>query len=110
MIQNWAQGTLGAQTFNPQLAFSSTPQVIQLLQSVPQQLQQLQQIEYVRIQQLQQIQQLVQYVVHQLQYAAQPQLAQSSVGAFTQPNFGQPYQSIGSLIPGAWQTSPLQVM
>lgn len=110
MIQNWAQGTLGAQTFNPPLAFSSAPQVIQLLQSVPQQLQQLQQIEYVRLQQLQQIQQLVQYVVHQLQYVAQTQLPQSPLGTFTQPQFGQPYQSIGSLTPGAWPTSSLQVM
>jgi hypothetical protein len=110
MNQNWAQGTLGAQTFNPLLTFSSTPQVIQLLQSVPQQLQQLQQIEYVRLQQLQQIQQLVQYVVHQLQFVAQPQLAQSSLGAFSQPTLGQPYQSISSLIPGQWQASQLPVM
>ena len=95
MNQYWAQGT---------------PQVIQLLQSVPQQLQQLQQIEYVRLQQLQQIQQLVQYVVHQLQFAAQHQQAPSSLGAFSQPTFGQTYQSLGSLIPGGLQISPLPVM
>jgi hypothetical protein len=110
MIQNWSQGTFGAQTFNPLLNLSSIPQVIQLLQSVPQQLQQLQQVEYVRLQQLQQIQQLVQYVAHQLQAVAQPQLAQPSLGGFTQSPFGQPYQSVGSVIPGSWQTSPLQVM
>ena len=95
MIHNWAQGTLGAQTFNPLLGLSSTPQVIQLLPTVPQQLQQLQQIEYVRLQQLQQIQQLVQYVAYQLQAVAQhQQLTQPSLGGFAQP----------------LQTSPLQVM
>ena len=94
MIHNWAQ---------------NTPQVVHLLQSVPQQLQQLQQIEYVRLQQLQQIQQLVQFIAHQL---GQPYL-----GAFPQPTFGQPYQSFGQPyqsggagILGSWQTSPLQVM
>jgi hypothetical protein len=100
MIHNWTQGPLGSQSFNPLL--SSNPQIIQLLQSVPQQLQQLQQIEYVRLQQLQQIQQLVQYVAHQL--------AQPYQGGFAQPTFGQPYQSVGGVIPGSWQTSPLQVM
>jgi hypothetical protein len=110
MIQNWAQGTPGGQTFNPLLNLSSAPQIIQLLQSVPQQLQQLQQIEYVRLQQLQQIQQLVQYVAHQLHVAAQHQLTQPSLGGFTQGTFGQPYQSIGGAIPGSLQTSPFQVM
>ena len=105
MIQNWAQGTLGAQTFNPQLTLN--PQVIPLLQSVSQQLQQLQQIEYVRVQQLQQIQQLVQYVAHQV-VVQQQQLAQPSLGGFPQSPFGQPYQSLGAAIPGLLQTS--QVM
>jgi hypothetical protein len=103
MNQNWAQGTLGSQTFNPQLTIN--PQVIQLLQSVSQQLQQLQQIEYVRVQQLQQIQQLVHYVAHQV---AQQQLTQPSLGGFPQSPFGQPYQSLGAAIPGLLQTS--QVM
>ena len=44
MLQNWALGPLGGQTVNPSI-LSSAPQVIQLLQAVPQQLQQLQQIE-----------------------------------------------------------------
>jgi hypothetical protein len=100
MNQHWAQGPFGAQSFSPVLP--STPQIVHLLQSVPQQLQQLQQIEYVRLQQLQQIQQLVQYIAHQL--------AQPYQGTFAQPTFGQPYQSVGGVIPGSWQTSPLQVM
>jgi hypothetical protein len=106
MIQNWAQGTLGAQAFNP--SHIPNPQVIQLLQLVSQQLQQLQQIEYVRLQQLQQVQQIVQYVAQQLLGTPHP-LAQPSLGGLTQA-LGQPYQSFGAGLPASFQSSPLQVM
>ena len=102
MLQNWALGPFGGQTVNPSI-LSSAPQVIQLLQAVPQQLQQLQQIEYIR---LQQIQQLVQYAAYQLQVLAQHQSPQSSLGAFGPQAFAQPFGSIGSGLQSAFQPSP----
>ena len=95
MLQNWALGSFGGQTFNPSI-LSSAPQAIQLLQSVPLQLQQLQQIEYIRLQQLQQIQQLVQYATYQLQALAQHQSPQLPLGAFGQQGLGQTFGSIGA--------------
>jgi hypothetical protein len=99
MLQNWAPGSFGAQSINPSIQ-AYAPQVIQLLQTVPQQLQQLQQIEYIRLQQLQQIQQLVQYAAYQLQALAQYQSPFASA-------FGQPLGSIGSTgLQSAFQPSP----
>ena len=95
MLQNWALGSFGGQTFNPSI-LSSAPQAIQLLQSVPQQLQQLQQIEYIRLQQLQQIQQLVQYATYQLQALAQHQSPQQTLGVLGSQAVGQPLGSIGA--------------
>ena len=105
MLQNWALGPFGGQSVNPSI-LSSAPQVIQLLQAVPQQLQQLQQIEYIRLQQLQQIQQLVQYAAYQLQVLAQHQSPQLSLGAFGPQAFAQPFGSIGSGLQSAFQPSP----
>lgn len=99
MLQNWALGSYGGQSINP-LTLSSAPQVIQLLQAVPQQLHQLQQIEYIRLQQLQQIQQLVQYVTLQLQQLAQHQSPQLSLGGFGAQGLGQPFGQ------SAFQPSP----
>ena len=78
------QGTQAAQNPNVTQAW---PQVLQLLQSFPQQLQQLQQLQYVQHQQLQQllqaipaqlaqIQQLIQFVPHQIQQLQQSALQQ----------------------------------
>ena len=102
MLQNWALGPFGGQTVNPSI-LSSAPQVIQLLQAVPQQLQQLQQIEYIR---LQQIQQLVQYAAYQLQVLAQHQSPQLSLGAFGPQAFAQPFGSIGTGLQSVFQSSP----
>lgn len=122
MIQNWAQTPFANQSINPLSTISplssinplstlpSTPQVIQLLQLVPQQLQQLQQNDYIRLQQLQQLQQLVYYVATQLQVASQHHSPYASFGAFSQQGVGQPYQSAGAGLPGAFPASPLPVM
>ena len=91
MLQNWALGPFGGQTVNPSI-LSSAPQVIQLLQAVPQQ--------------LQQIQQLVQYAAYQLQVLAQHQSPQVSLGAFGPQAFAQPFGSIGSGLQSAFQPSP----
>jgi hypothetical protein len=111
MVQNWGLGPFGSQVVNPfSSTFASAPQALQLLQVVPQQLQQLQQLEYAQQQQLQQIQQLVQYVASQLQYLAQHQTQQSSLGVLGPQGFGQPFPAIAAGIPSAFSTPPFHVM
>jgi hypothetical protein len=89
------------QAINPFSTFASTPNVIQpnviqLLQAVPQQLQQLQQLEYARHQQLQQIQLLFQQVTYQLQSLAQHQGPQQTIpGVYGQGFAGQGFGAQG---------------
>jgi len=116
MVQNWGVGPLGNQpintpwTFASSPAFGSSPQVIQLLQVVPQQLQQLQQLEYARHQQLQQIQQLLQYIAYQFQSTGQHQGQQTFPGLFGSQGFVPPYQTMGAGATSAFATPPLHVM
>ena len=84
------------------------PQVVQLLQIVPQQLQQLQQLEWAQQQQLQQIQQLFQVVVSQVQHLTQQLGAQGSFGAIAPQILTSPFQT--ALSPSAFSTQPLPVM
>ena len=95
----------GSALYNPAVAL---PQVVQLLQSVPQQLQQLQQLEWAQQQQLQQIQQLFQVVGYQIQHLTQQLGAQGSFGAITPQSLTSPFQPM--LSPSAFSTSPLNVM
>jgi hypothetical protein len=102
----------GMGSYNPAVAL---PQVVQLLQTIPQQLQQLQQLEWAQQQQLQQIQQLFQVVAYQVQHltqqlAAQGQQlgAQGSFGAIAPQSLTSPFQTM--LSPSAFSTQPLNVM
>jgi|SRR5215813_8200665 len=96
MFQNWGLGPIGGLSINPQLTYGYTPQVIQLLQAVPQQLQQLQQLDLVRQQQLQYIQQLVQQAAQQLQYFAQHSLQPGVPAAIGAQTLGQPFPTFGA--------------
>ena len=84
----------GIGSYNPAAAL---PQVVQLLQAVPQQLQQLQQLEWAQQQQLQQIQQLTQQLG-----------AQGSFGTIAPQILNSPFQTM--LSPSAFSTQPLHVM
>jgi len=95
----------GIGSYNPAVAL---PQVIQLLQIVPQQLQQLQQLEWAQQQQLQQIQQLFQVVASQVQHFTQQLGAQSSFGAIAPQILTSPFQTM--LGPSAFSTQPPHVM
>jgi hypothetical protein len=95
----------GIGTYNPVVAL---PQVVQLLQIVPQQLQQLQQLEWAQQQQLQQIQQLFQVIASQVQHLTQQLGAQSSFGAIAPQILTSPFQT--ALSPSAFSTQPLPVM
>jgi len=110
MIANWGLGSTSGLPINQQLQYGSTPQVLQLLQAVPQQLQQLQQLDFVRHQQLQYIQQLIQHAAHQLQYLTQPSLQQGFGGSIGQQGVGQPFQPFGAGFGPSFSTQPLQVM
>lgn len=66
-ISSYAHGTPGLGIASPFV--SPQQQILQLLQTVPQQLQSLQQVTYQQQQQLQQIQQLLAFLPHQLQQA-----------------------------------------
>src|SRR4029077_10217356 len=91
-------------SYNP---VSSLPQVVQLLQIVPQQLQQLQQLEWAQQQQLQQIQQLFQVVASQFQHLTQQLGAQGSFGTIAPQILSSPFQTM--LSPSAFSTQPLHV-
>jgi hypothetical protein len=91
----------GMGSYNPAVAL---PQVVQLLQTIPQQLQQLQQLEWAQQQQLQQIQQLFQVVAYQGQQLG----AQGSFGAIAPQSLTSPFQTM--LSPSAFSTQPLNVM
>jgi hypothetical protein len=95
----------GIGSYNPAVAL---PQVVQLLQIVPQQLQQLQQLEWAQQQQLQQIQQLFQVVAHQVQHLTQQLGTQGSFGAIAPQSLTSPFQPM--LSPSAYSTQPLPVM
>jgi hypothetical protein len=95
----------GIGAHNPAAAL---PQVVQLLQIVPQQLQQIQQLEWAQQQQLQQIQQLFQVVASQFQHLTQQLGAQGSFGAISPQILNSPFQS--ALSPSAFSTQPLPVM
>ena len=110
MIGNWGLGSVSGQPITPLLQYGSAPQVIQLLQSVPQQLQQLQQLDFVRQQQLQYIQQLIQHVAHQLQYQSQPWLQQGFASPISPQGVGQPFQTFGTGFGPSFSTQPLHVM
>src|SRR5262245_40620893 len=96
MNANWGLGSVSGLPFNPQSQYGSTPQVIQLLQTVPQQLQQLQQLDFVRQQQLQYIQQLIQHAAYQLQYLPQHSLQQGFASPISPQGVGQPFQTFGT--------------
>ena len=95
----------GFGSYNPGGAL---PQVVQLLQIVPQQLQQLQQLEWAQQQQLQQIQQLFQVVASQFQHLTQQLGAQGSFPAIAPQSLTSPFQTMVS--PSAFSTQPLHVM
>jgi predicted PurR-regulated permease PerM len=96
----------GIGSYNPAAIL---PQVVQLLQIVPQHLQQLQQLEWAQQQQLQQIQQLFHVVASQVQQVTQQLGAQgSSFGAIAPQFLTSPYQTM--LSPSAFTTQPLHVM
>src|SRR5258707_4823484 len=94
-----------AGSYNPVASF---PQVVQLLQIVPQQLQQLQQLEWAQQQQLQQIQQLFQVVASQVQHLTQQLGAQGSFGAIAPQILTSPFQT--ALSSSAFSAQPLPVM
>ena len=81
----------GIGSYNPAVTL---PQVVQLLQIVPQQ--------------LQQIQQLFQVVGYQIQHLTQQLGAQGSLGAITPQSLTSPFQPM--LSPSAFLTPPLHVM
>ena len=81
----------GIGSYNPAVAL---PQVVQLLQIVPQQLQQIQQLFYVVGQQVQQL--------------TQQLGAQGSFGAIAPQILTSPFQTM--LSPSAFSTQPLHVM
>jgi hypothetical protein len=92
-------------SYNPA---TSLPQVVQLLQIVPQQLQQLQQLEWAQQQQLQQVQQLIQVVAYQFQHLTQQLAAQgASFSALAPQSLTSPFQTMG---PSIFSTQPHQVM
>jgi hypothetical protein len=95
----------GIGSYNPAAAL---PQVVQLLQAVPQQLQQLQQLEWAQQQQLQQIQQLFYVVSHQVQQLTQQLGSQGSFGTIAPQILNSPFQTM--LSPSAFSTQPLHVM
>jgi hypothetical protein len=95
----------GIGSYNPAVAL---PQVVQLLQIVPQQLQQLQQLEWAQQQQLQQIQQLFQVVASQFQHLTQQFAAPGSFGAIAPQSLISPFQTMVS--PSAFSTQPFHVM
>jgi len=95
-----------AGSYNPVASF---PQVVQLLQIVPQQLQQLQQLEWAQQQQLQQLQQLIQVVAYQFQHLTQQLAAQgASFGALAPQSLTSPFQTMVG--PSIFSTQPHQVM
>jgi hypothetical protein len=88
--QLYGQGGLGQGLGGGQLQ-QVLPQIVQLLQAVPQQLQQVQQLQQILLQQLQQIvqtipqqlqqlQQLIQYIPQQIQQLQQQNLQQQPFG------------------------------
>ena len=96
----------GIGSYNPAVTL---PQVVQLLQMVPQQLQQIQQLEWAQQQQLQQIQQLFQAVAYHVQQVTQQLGAQgSSFGAIAPQSLTSPFQTL--LSPSAFSSQPLHVM
>src|SRR5260370_40225176 len=95
-----------AGSYNP---VASLPQVVQLLQIVPQQLQQLQQLEWAQQQQLQQIQQLIQVVAYQFQHLTQQLAAQgTSFVALAPQSLTSPVQSMVG--PSIFSAQPPNVM
>jgi hypothetical protein len=68
--QLYGQGGLGQGLGGGQLQ-QVLPQIVQLLQAVPQQVQQVQQLQQILLQQLQQVQQIVQTIPQQLQQLQQ---------------------------------------
>ena len=82
MNANWGLGSVSGLPFNPQSQYGSTPQVIQLLQTVPQQ--------------LQYIQQLIQHAAYQLQYLSQHSLQQGFASPISPQGVGQPFQTFGT--------------
>ena len=95
----------GIGSYNPAVAL---PQVVQLLQIVPQQLQQLQQLEWAQQQQLQQVQQLFQVVASQVHHLTQQLGAQGSFGTIAPQILTSPFQT--ALSSSAFSAQPLPVM
>jgi hypothetical protein len=105
--------------------FSAQPlqQILQLLQTVPQQLQHVQQLEYQQQQllqhvqqllqvipaQLAQLQQLIQYVPQQIQQTQQPSQLQQPFGQIAGPS-GFASQPQGAIAPHGFGTQPVHVM
>jgi hypothetical protein len=97
----WGANPYGVPSFGSQVP-TSIPQIVQLLQFVPQQLQRLQQLHYVQVQELQQLQQVLQIIPQQIQ---QLQFGQQSAFLPT-PGLG----GFGLTQPQIFSAQPGQVM